>query len=288
MTGHNKLKFRSALMTGRVWHKRFEPRVHEFNYRVFYCLLDLDELDSLEAQTRYFSVGKHNLFSIFPDDYGLEKGTRSGNGASLKKRVADTLRREFNLVEGPDRVELLTMPRVMGYAFNPISVYYCYDSANILRHVVYEVNNTFGERFSYAFAIDMDGSKTVPHACKKKLHVSPFFDVSGGYEFRQIKSQAGLNLVIDYRENGKTVVQEHAPDKPGKKTFIASITLKNKDFTSKNLLFNAARIPFVTLKVIGAIHWQALRLWLKRHRVFTKPAAPETLCLSTDQSTEGQ
>ncbi len=263
----------SGIMVGRVWHKRHLPREHEFFYRVFYGLFDLDELPVLEKRSRFFSLNRHNLFSLWCDDYGLDGGPYNG---SLKNRIVELIRNEFEA--GINRVELLTMPRVFGYAFNPISIYYCYDQQNHLSHVIYEVNNTFGERFSYAFAVEHKGGKLVPHSCQKQLHVSPFFEVSGGYSFRQSKGEETIKLAIDYRAEasapGASPSGSVSHSSTAEKAFSATMSLEKIEFSDRNLLLTSARIPFVTAKVIAAIHWQALLLWLKKHRVFGKPAAP--------------
>lgn len=276
----------SGIMVGRVWHKRYLPREHAFFYRVFYGLFDLDELPALEKRSRFFSLNRRNLFSLWCDDYGLDRGPHDG---SLKARIAGLIKSEFET--DISRVELLTMPRVFGYAFNPISIYYCYGPQNCLSHVIYEVNNTFGERFSYAFAVEGKGGKLVPHTCHKQLHVSPFFEVSGGYSFRQSKDMGTIKLAIDYRTaapaSGASPSGSGSLLSSSKKAFSASMSLEKIDFSGRNLLLTSARIPFVTAKVIAAIHWQALLLLLKKHRVFGKPAAPVNAFDAQDSSSKG-
>lgn len=281
---------RSSLMVGRVWHKRHQPRPHAFAYSVFYCLFDLDELDVLQKKHRFFSVNRWNLFSLFPNDYGLKRNARSAMLPSLKSRVAGLVKAEFGVTVG--RVQLLTMPRVLGYAFNPISVYYCHDTEDQLSHVIYEVNNTFGERFSYAFEVQQDGDRISPHRCEKQLHVSPFFEVEGGYKFSQQKTDKHIKLAIDYssspRKTGSAGTSEHLEPGGDTKTFSASMSLEKIRFTTANLLLTSARIPFVTAKVIIAIHWQALKLWIKNHRIFTKPTAPDASYGVAGTTREGQ
>lgn len=259
---------RTCLMEGSVWHKRFTPRVHAFRYRVFYLRLDLEELDRLARKSRFFSVDRFNLFSFRPADYGLHRAARKDGDGPLKDRVVRFLKSEFPDA-AVDRIELLTMPRVLGYAFNPLSIYYCYGAADVLSHVIYEVNNTFGERISYAFAVERHGDKLAPHGCAKELHVSPFFEVEGGYRFRQELPEAALKIAIDYLKDSDT-------GRP-QKAFSAAMSLQKKEFSTRNLLHLFLQIPFVTIKVTAAIHWQALLLWLKRHSIFSKPPAPKRL-----------
>lgn len=278
----------SALMEGRVWHCRVLPRKHKFEYRIFYGLFDLDELKTLAETNPVFNVSRFNLFSLYPRDYGHARSdnqTALDLKRSIQKLVLDRFRAHI------DRVELLTMPRILGYAFNPISVFYCYDIQNQLTHLVYEVNNTFGERIDYAFSVQREGEKIQPHGCEKSLHVSPFFDVSGGYRFRQDRQDATIKLTIDYVSGSA----EFAPSKDVNsgaksavgKTFVASMALKHKVFSAGNLVSVGLRIPLVTLKVTAAIHWQALKLWVKKHRVISKPAPPEATVVTIQQSNEG-
>lgn len=266
----------SAFMVGKVWHKRLLPREHEFAYSIFYGLFDLDELNELAAKSKLFSVNKFNLLSLFPKDYTSCTKTRAKPG-QLKEELQKLIADQFG--EHVQRIELLTLPRVLGYAFNPISVFYCYANDGLLTHVIYQVNNTFGERISYAFQVDSEGKKVQRHECQKALHVSPFFDVSGGYRFRNSKTEKGLSLTIDYVSQSAEFAPSGTCDKQtgakAEKSFIASMSLKRKSFTSENLVNLCCRIPFVTLKVIAAIHWQALLLWVKKHRVFQNPRHPK-------------
>ncbi len=278
----------SALMEGRVWHTRFLPRRHKFDYRIFYCLFDLDEVGTLAKKSSIFSLSALNLFAFFPSDYG-HCTDRIETPADLKYSIQKLVLNRFRATI--ERVELLTMPRLLGYAFNPISVFYGYDARNVLTHIVYEVNNTFGERIDYAFAVSPNGERIGQHGCEKMLHVSPFFDVSGGYGFRQKLREDSLDLTIDY----VSAAAEFQPPELGNaqtkprpsKTFVASISLKKRDFSTKNLLSVALRIPFLTFKVTAAIHWQAFLLWIKKHKVISKPARPKTTVIAVEKISEG-
>lgn len=281
----------SGLMVGTVWHKRYTPRGHEFSYTVFYGLFDLDELPHLDRRSWLFGVDRAALFSLHQTDYGLKPGQ---NGKDLKKRITDLVKQQCG--EEIKRVELLTMPRVFGYAFNPISVYYCYAANSALSHVIYEVNNTFGERFSYMFSVKERNGKLASHECDKQLHVSPFFDVSGSYRFRQDKDANTIRLAIDYQSDVPDLTPELTSsqsinaeeNKSSQKAFSATMSLRKKKFSAQNLLRISARIPFGTLKVMAAIHWQALLLWIKKHRIFRKPPRPETSLGAEGKFNEGQ
>lgn len=281
-------KYQSALMEGRVWHTRFLPRKHKFEYRIFYGLFDLDEVEALARRCSVFSLSRFNVFALYPGDYGHSPDADM-SPASLKKAIQKLVQDKFQQTVA--HVELLTMPRVLGYAFNPISVFYCYDDDNLLTHLVYEVNNTFGERIDYAFAVSPKGETVGPHKCDKSLHVSPFFDVSGGYRFQQVLREDRLQLTIDYVSTATDFRPADVPtqataSKTGK-SFIASMSLDKKEFSSRNLLSAGLRIPFLTLKVTAAIHWQALLLWIKKHRVISKPAPPKAAVVAVEKTSEG-
>ncbi len=278
---------RSAFLCGHLWHKRFRPKEHSFSYKVFYCLIDLDEADGLAQSTRFFSVGGANLVSFYPEDHGIDKKQPPAKPQNLKEQVICFLRNQFN-AEEVSRVELLTMPRIVGYVFNPISVYYCYDGNDQLVFVIYEVNNTFGERFSYAFRTEQSGTKVGVHTCNKQLHVSPFFSVTGAYEFRQSKSDKLLSLSIDYHAEEEKDKTDTTAGVRTPKSFSASMQLKNQNFSTRNLMLNALCIPFMAIKVVAAIHWQALLLWLKKIEYFSKPDAPEELFRASKHPAKGQ
>ncbi|MBO6504010.1 MAG: DUF1365 domain-containing protein [Kordiimonadaceae bacterium] len=281
-------EFRSALMEGRVWHSRELPRKHKFEYRIFYGLFDLDEVDALAKKSAVFAVSRFNLFSFYPADYGHVPGSCK-SVAELKTSIQKLILDRFK--KFVERVELLTMPRVLGYAFNPISVFYCYDDDDVLTHLVYEVNNTFGERIDYAFAVSPRGERIGAHCCEKSLHVSPFFDVSGGYRFQQDFRENTLQLTIDYvsaaSEFRPTSSNSAQKNSQRRKSFVASMHLKKKKFSTENLLSLGLRIPLLTLKVTAAIHWQALLLWIKKHRVISKPAPPQTAVIAVEKTSEG-
>ena len=176
------------------------------------------------------------------------------------------------------KVMILTMPRVCGYGFNPITLYHCYGADRQLAAVVYEVHNTFGEAHNY---VHLASGNTSPraHVAPKQLYVSPFFGVDGFYHFRLKPLVEKLALTIQY----------NAPD--GQKNLIASLSAQRRTLNFYNLMRVFFRIPFVTLKVIGAIHFEAFRLWLRGVPVFSKPAPPENdyahATSGPDQETRG-
>ena len=156
----------SCIYTGSVIHKRFKPKVHTFNYNVFSLLIDLSEIDLLQKTLKIFSYNKFNIISFFNKDHGPR------DGSSLKNWVTVHLKK--NDIECKDiQIKLLCYPRIFGYVFNPLSVFYVYDKNSDLISILYEVKNTFGEQHTYVFKTKKD-QNLIQHVCKKKFHVSPF------------------------------------------------------------------------------------------------------------------
>ena len=246
----------SALYVGRVMHRRLRPKRHRLAYRVYSLLIDLDELPALARRLRLFSLNRFNLFSLHERDYG------SGDG-SPRAHVERQLRTAGLPTGGA--IRLLTMPRVLGYAFNPISVYFCDDPNGELRALLYEVNSTFGERHGYLIEVDAAerGQAVLHQQCAKRMHVSPFLPMDMRYEFRVAPpgiERAALRLGVSAHDtNGPMLVaQFDAVRRPLGDAALLSVFLTH---------------PLLTLKVIAGIHWEALRLWLKGVRLQPRPAA---------------
>lgn len=248
----------AAIYLGRVRHKRFRPRVHRFSYPVWYLKIDVDHLDNV-ADTEspaWLSFNRFNLFSLWRRDYG-----RKGSAITLKADISGLLSGVAPNAE-PARIMLFTMPRLLGYSFNPLSIYLCYDDDDQLCGVVYEVNNTFGEKHFYAVAVD-PGIQQLHHGARKLFHVSPFYPVAGHYDFRLNPGQEKFALAIRYT------------GEDGGRDLFASLCASAMPLTAGNLIGQFARMPLVTFKVTFAIHFEALRLWLKGLPIFRKPAHVE-------------
>jgi DUF1365 family protein len=239
MSGLSSL--RSALYQGRVRHTRLHPLHHDFEYRIYYAMFDLGELEELARDLRFFSIGRPNLYGFDPADHGVEKV------GDLRPWVEATLARAGVNLEG-GRVSLLTLPSVLGYVFNPISVWYCYGPGDELRAVIHEVRNTFGDRHIYVAPIG--ASSDLRHAVEKRLHVSPFNDMDQTYHFTMTRPGDHLSLAIEQTDSEGTM-------------FRAGLRLRRLPMNDLNLLKLFLAHPLVTLHVIVGIHWQALRLWLK-------------------------
>jgi hypothetical protein len=217
-------------------------------------LLDLDELGTLDRRLRLFSLGRFNLYSFDPRRHG------DGSSVPLKTQVAARLG-EAGIAAPGLKVSLLTMPRLLGFAFNPISVYFCADGSGQLVAILYEVNNTFGERHSYLLAADEGTGIPVEQAAPKRFHVSPFMAMDQHYAFRVNPPGERLGLAITSRDAEGPLLS-------------AVLDLKRSELSDATLLRTFAAMPLMTFKVVAGIGWEAFKLWLKRVPVHRKPAAP--------------
>lgn len=251
---------RSALYTGQVMHQRLRPLRHALRYRVFWICIDLDELEALDTDLRSFSHNRFNVFSLHDRDYG--------DGGALRSWINGQLA-DAGLADAAAGIRLVTMPRIFGYAFNPISLYYCHRADGALGAILYEVHNTFGERHNYLFAVER---APVRHGCNKGFHVSPFLGMDMNYAFRTSAPDERLALEIIAR-HGEQV------------TLTASMVGRRETLNDGTLVKALLAMPLLTLKVTAAIHWHALCLWVKGLRVHHKPAPPAkaTTVISTGQ-----
>ena len=254
----NAPQVRSALYEGRVWHRRFKPRRHTLAYRIPMLLLDLDELPALDRRLRLFSYGRFNLMDFRDADH------LDGSATPLKTQI-DPILTEGGFAPG-GRVRLLCMPRVLGSVFNPLSVYFCDGPDGRLQAILYEVNNTFGQRHSYLLAAD-DSEPAVNQSCEKRFYVSPFNGLGMTYEFRvvppgDLADQQPLSVRIDVHD-------------PGGLLMTAAFTGRRQALSDQTLLRAWLRHPLLMAKVVGAIHWEALKLWLKGVKLTPRPPAPD-------------
>lgn len=240
----------SCLYSGEVVHRRLSPVRHELRYRVFNLFADVDRLPELAGGLRLFSYNRWNLFSIMDRNHGPGDGTPvSAHAWSLARRA-----------EGGGEVKRIFMfcyPRVLGYVFNPLTVYYGFDGEDRLRLMIYEVNNTFGGRHSYVIPV---GSMLSQRA-EKHFYVSPFNAVEGEYLFHFSEPGESMALSVSLSVGGKPVLK-------------AYVSGARRQLTDRALLRAFLAVPFLTFKVIGAIHLQALRLWWKGLRLKPRPPGP--------------
>lgn len=241
----------AEILRARVMHARHRPFRHRLDYRVWALLLDLDRLDDAAAASRMFAHDRAGLVSFHAIDHGPR------DGSSLRA-WADGLLAEAGIAR-PARIRILAMPRVLGYVFNPITLYLCEDESGEPSAVIYQVKNTFGDQHPYVARLS--GAMPNRHAARKAMHVSPFIGMAARYGFTLAVSDQRFGLVIDEHEDGARVL-------------TASLVGRREPMTDRGLLRALAAMPFVTVKAMAAIHFHALRLWLKGARYHARPAPP--------------
>lgn len=247
-----------SFYVGPVMHARLKPKPHRFSYRVFNILIDLDRLAEANGQSRLFSVNGFNLLSFHDRDHG----GANRDGVSLRDHACRLFMRA-GLAAPPARLLLFCFPRVLGYVFNPISIYFAYDAQGELVGVVYEVRNTFGDLHSYVAPIrsgelDVNGLR---QERDKLFYVSPFVGPAMRYHFR-------------LRPPTETVairILETDADGP---ILSATVNGRRRPATTATVLRLCASLPLVTAKVMLGIHFEALRLWFKGIRFYHRPNAP--------------
>ena len=232
----------SFIYTGTVIHKRFKPKIHSFNYKVFSLLIDLSELDLLDKNLKLFSYNKFNIISFYNKDHGRR------DGSSLINWVIDNLEKNHINTNGI-LIKLLCYPRIFGYVFNPLSVFYVYDKNKDLISILYEVKNTFGEQHTYVFKSEK-GQNLLQHICKKKFHVSPFIEMNCVYFFWLLKPGNKISVIIDQN------------DKEGKILYASQDGVKS-ELNNSTLIKTYLKHPLMTFKIILAIHFEAFKLWTK-------------------------
>jgi DUF1365 family protein len=223
-------------------HMRLAPRRHRFRYRVFTLLVDIDRLDEATAGLRLLKHNRHGLLSLLDRDHGER------TGAALRPWVERELAAAG--LPHPARIELLAFPRLFGYVFNPLSVYFCHGPDGALQSVLYEVKNTWGDQIAYALPAGEARGGAHRHAQRKSMEVSPFIAMDETYRFDVQAPDERLALRI--RQAG-----------PAGETLIATLTGEARPLTDAALARAVLRHPLMTAKVMAAIHWEALRLWVK-------------------------
>ena len=260
----DELEAPSALYFGSVMHARLKPVTLRFTYRVMSLLIDLDRLADAGRLSRLFGVNRLSLYSFHEKDHGPRDGSslRAFAGRAAAAHGID-------LAGG--QVSLLCYPRLLGYAFNPLSVYFCRQADGELALIIYEVRNTFGEIHHYALPVEAAERTASPirQQQDKQFYVSPFIEGTMRYHFRiDPPAQAVKIRILETDKDGPVLA--------------AAFSGSRRALTGRTLFASALRLPLVTLKIIGAIHWQALRLWLKGAKIVARPRLG-----STGPDTEG-
>jgi DUF1365 family protein len=244
----------AALYFGTVMHARMKPMAHRFTYKVMSLLIDLDRLAEADRMSPLlFGVNRRALYSFNECDHGLR------DGSSLR-RHAQGLAAERGIDLTGGRVLLLGYPRMFGYTFNPLSVYFCYDASGALALVIYEVRNTFGDLHPYVLPVEPGqlGPAGLRQEQDKLFYVSPFIEMAMRYHFRVAPPGDGVKVRILETDAAGPVL-------------AATFSGRRRALSSLTLLQASLQVPFLTMKVIGAIHWEALRLWIKGARLVPRP-----------------
>lgn len=242
----------AALYVGETWHRRFGPRPHEFRYRLFQLLIDIDQLDQAFVGLRWIKLGAKGPMSFEPRDHG-DRCSRD-----LRPWVVDALAKT-GIEATAATIRLLCFPRVLGFVFNPLSLFFVHAADGRLEAVVYEVNNTFGQ--THAYVVPATGAPRETQRAAKRFYVSPFYKVEGDYRFDISAPAETLDLRIVKAVDGR-------PD------FVATQHAKREELTDQQLRALFWSLPLMTLKVVAAIHWEALRLVLKGAPFGARPPGP--------------
>jgi DUF1365 family protein len=200
----------------------------------------LDEINELDSRISIFSHNKFNVFSFYDKDHGER------DGSNLKEWVLTNIRK-FNIGGKINKIKILCYPRIFGYVFNPLSIFYCYENDK-LKAIFYEVKNTFNEQHTYIFKIK--NNDEITQKCKKRFYVSPFMDMETYYNFKLINPNNKLSVFIKQTDSTGTIL-------------TATQTGDKKEFNFKQLIKNFFKYPLMTIKIISSIHYEALLLWKK-------------------------
>ncbi|SIQ12080.1 hypothetical protein SAMN05880582_101815 [Rhizobium sp. RU20A] len=247
----------AAFFDGTVMHQRMKPVGHRFTYDVFSLMVDLDRLEEANGLSRLFSVNRFNLLSFYEKDHG-------GRTPRGLRQSIDALLAEAGIQMPPARILLVCYPRVLGKVFNPLAVYYAYAADGSLTAVIYEVRNTFGERHTYVCPVGAGeiGPAGLRQSAEKIFHVSPFIALSARYHFRMLPPGKSIRWrILETDAEGPLLSATFAGDR--------------KPLTTGTLLSLVARMPMLTAKIVGAIHWEALKLFLKGVRYIPRPDPPK-------------
>ena len=230
----------SCIYNGEVTHTRFKPVRHFLKYKTFSFFIDLDEINLLDKSIGIFSHNKFNIFSFYDKDHG------DRDGGNLKDWVISNLKK-FQIKENITNIKVLCYPRILGYVFNPLSIFYCYEKDKLVA-IFYEVKNTFNEQHTYIFKIK--NNEEIIQKCRKKFYVSPFMDMETFYNFKLLNPNDKLSVFIKQTDADGTIL-------------TATQTGDKKEFSYKQLAINFLMYPLMTIKIISSIHYEALLLWKK-------------------------
>ncbi|MFL5763938.1 MAG: DUF1365 domain-containing protein [Bacteroidia bacterium] len=251
----------SCLYRALVMHNRMAPKPHRFHYNVFLFYIDLDEVEMLKSKLLLFSKNRFNFFSLRDNEHLQLPLDNPDKTKSIREQITRYLS-ENGIEIGRGRIMLLTNLNVLGYNFNPVSFYYCYDENAKPLCVIAEIGNTFGEMKPFLLTQEKFSEGKYHLNTKKYFYVSPFIDHDTNFDFNLAIPDEKLNIRID----------DH---KDGERFFISTLTGTRKPITNRNLFWYSIRFPLITVKIITLIHWNALKLWMKRLPFHRKGENPE-------------
>lgn len=238
-----------------VMHRRYFPQTYMFKYKVFSFLLDIDQYKKSKPSA-LLSFNRFNLFSLYTKDHGARDGTEW-------RTWIDNILDRHDLDKAKSKIKLLCFPRVLGYTFNPLSLWYCYGEDKQLYAIICEVRNTFGEHHHYVLHNDNQPySDTVKATKRKNFHVSPFINMNAEYKFTLGSPNEGLKILINEYQDDKLML-------------TASQLGKQKEIGTSLLLAQFFSLPLMTFKIMWMIHWQAIKIWIRGGVYHKKPKAPK-------------
>ena len=243
-----------AIYRGEVVHQRLRPVQHKLRYRVFSLLLDVDRLEEITRHLRFFSLDGFNLFSVSQKQHGHRDGT------TLSEFAWEQVRK-CGVANHVTQIKVLCYPRILGFAFNPLTVYFCLDDNESPVLMIYEVRNTFGEDLTYILQAGDPTNGAYAHAINKEFYVSPFNNVDGDYSFHVTPPDASLTVGVALRTEDQPLLRTHFR---GHRSRLTDSALLKMFFA----------YPLMTIKVVAGIHWEALKLWRKGLRLKDRPAPP--------------
>ena len=241
----------SAIYAGHVAHDRSRPKRHRLRYRIFMLLLDLDELEALDRRLKRFSLNRFNLLSFHERDHATEPG-QTAKASVLAKLAARGI-----VLEDP-KVALLCMPRVLGHAFNPLSVYFCREGDGVLKAIVYAVRNTFGQRHDYVLPVRRERGGWVEQGAAKVFHVSPFMPMDLRYGFDIAAPDETVHIGVDVFDEAGLLL-------------TATFAGERRPMTNGGLVRAMLGHPWQMIGVMAAIIWEAIKIALKGFKIYPDP-----------------
>jgi DUF1365 family protein len=245
--------FENALYRGEVYHARHKPFFHNFRYRIFSLWINIDDFDNAVTVDRYFSFNRFNILSLYHKNHGARDGSKI-------RPWIERAAKEKGIVIENGAIYMLTFPSVLGFIFSPLTLYFCFDKDVNLKAILYQVKNTFGEQHGYLLATEQPSERTIKQNTKKVFHVSPFINMDCHYHFTvTAPSDKGFHIVIQQTQDNEELLTA---------TWSGHEALPLND---KNILSVFFSVPFMGVKIVAAIHWQALKLWWKRAKFHKSP-----------------